>query len=324
MKGKEKILGLVLLMAVICTWNLSAGGTQTAAPPPAALPATVTTQGLTVNFLGRTWAPYSPDQMDIWNELMKRTMDGEKQIFEWTLISKTGEVIPCEVTTVRVKHKGENVGLSFIYDLRHVKQLERELVENKISVILSQIKPHFLHNALSAIVQLCDENPAQAKKAATDFSAYLRSNMESLNNKSLISIEKEMDHVKNYLSLEKAIYGKALDIVYIIEAGGFGVPPLTIQPIAENAVKHGIGKKEGGGTITISVSETGNAYFITVTDDGAGYDVNTPPRDKNRHVGIDNVRKRLALYGGTLDLSSEIGKGTTAVIKLPKGGYGIQ
>jgi len=133
-----------------------------------------------------------------------------------------------------------------------------------------------------------------------------------------------MNHVKNYLSLEKAIYGKALDIIYIIEAGGFGIPPLTIQPIAENAVKHGIGKKEGGGAITISVSENENGYFITITDDGAGHDVNEPPKDKNQHVGIDNVRKRLALYGGTLDLSSEIGKGTAAVIKLPKGGYGIQ
>ena len=207
---------------------------------------------------------------------------------------------------------------------RHVKKLERELVENEISVIQSQIKPHFLYNALSAIVQLCDENPAQAKKAATDFSAFLRSNMDSLNCSGLISVEKEMDHVKNYLSLEKAIYGKALEIIYIIEAGGFGVPPLTIQPIAENAVKHGIGKKEGGGSITISVSETEDVYIIAVTDDGAGYDVNEFPENLKQHVGIDNVRKRLALYGGTFELSTEWGKGTTAVINLPKGECGIQ
>ena len=252
------------------------------------------------------------------DEYIKRTMNGEKQIFEWTLISESGEVIPCEITTVRVRYKGEFVGLSYIYDLRHVMNLERELVESRISVMMSQIKPHFLYNALTAIVQLCDENPAMAKKAAMDFSSYLRSNMESLNNNKMISIEKEIDHVKHYLSLEKAIYGKALEINYIIETDGFAVPPLTIQPIVENAVKHGIGKKEGGGTITVSISETEAGYLVTVTDDGAGYDVNKPLKNKDLHIGIVNVRKRLELCGGKLELSSEPGKGTTAEIKLPK------
>ncbi|MCL2820553.1 MAG: histidine kinase [Oscillospiraceae bacterium] len=251
------------------------------------------------------------------DDYMKHTMDGEKQIFEWTLKSETGEIIPCEVTTVLAKYKGENVGLSYVYDLRHISHLERELVESRISVMMSQIKPHFLYNALTAIVQLCDENPAQAKIAAMDFSAYLRSNMESLNNTNLISIEKEMDHVKHYLSLEKAIYGKGLEIKYIIEAGGFGVPPLTIQPIVENAVKHGIGKKEGGGTITVSISEKDEVYIVTVTDDGAGFDTTEPPKNIAKHIGINNVRKRLELCGGTLDLSSTPGTGTTAVIKLP-------
>ena len=203
-----------------------------------------------------------------------------------------------------------------------LKKKELELIENRISIMMSQIKPHFLYNALSAIVQLCDENPALAKKTATDFSAYLRSNMDSLGNNGLISIEKEMDHVKHYLSLEKAIYGKALDIVYIIEAGGFLVPPLTIQPIVENAVKHGIGKKEGGGVITVSVSETEDGHLVTVSDDGAGYDTDKAENNEARRIGIDNVRKRLAHYGWILELSSKLGKGTTAYIKLPNGGIG--
>lgn len=262
---------------------------------------------------------YQPDgtkSKDKAYDFIIKTMSGDKQVFEWTLKSKSGELIPCEVTTVLAKYKGENVGLSFVYDLRHVMHLERELVESKISVLLSQIKPHFLYNALSAIVQLCDEAPALAKKAAMDFSAYLRSNMESLNNKRLISIEKEIDHVQHYLSLEKAIYGQALDIIYNIDAEGFGVPPLSIQPIVENAVKHGIGKKEGGGTIIVSVSCADDGYIITVTDDGVGFDVNKPIESKNKHIGISNVRKRLELCGGTLSITSTL-SGTIARITLP-------
>jgi len=196
---------------------------------------------------------------------------------------------------------------------------ELELTENKIAIMLSQIQPHFLYNALSAIAQLCDEDPVKAKQVTMDFSVYLRSNMESLNNKNLIQVEKELSHVKGYLNLEKAIYGDSLNLVYKIEAGGFMLPALTIQPIVENAVKHGIGKKEGGGTVMLSVCETDKEFLITVSDDGAGYDKANMPHDKQKHIGIENVRQRLkAQCGGTLEITSGSYRGTTAVISIPK------
>jgi LytS/YehU family sensor histidine kinase len=201
---------------------------------------------------------------------------------------------------------------------------ERELNESKVAIMLSQIQPHFLYNALTAITQLCDENPKKAKETTIDFSEYLRGNMDSLNEKRLISIEKELNHVKGYLNLEKAIYGKALNIVYRVETDDVSLPPLTIQPVVENAVKHGIGKKEGGGTITVSVCETEESYLVIVSDDGAGYDVNERSPDKRQHIGIDNVRQRLGQCGGTLELLSELGKGTTATIKLPKERHIVQ
>ena len=183
----------------------------------------------------------------------------------------------------------------------------------------AQIQLHFLHNALSAIANLCTKNPEKAKKAALDFSAYLRSNMESLSYKGLISIEKELNHVKGYLDLEKAIYGNALNVIYNIEASDFLLPPLTVQPIVENAVKHGIGEKEGGGTITISICEAGSENFITIADDGAGYDVHNSGKDEKEHIGITNVSQRIKEQcGGTLEISSEINKGTTVIIKIPK------
>ena len=206
---------------------------------------------------------------------------------------------------------------------RQIKQKELELAEGKISIMLSQIQPHFLYNALTAIAQLCSDDPIKAKKVTMDFSAYLRNNMDSLNHKGLITVEKEISHVKGYLDLEEAIYGddpdgNRLNVIYRIEAGGFLLPPLTIQPIAENAVKHGVGEKEGGGTIMLSVCEAGDEFQVIITDDGVGYDTNSLLHDGREHIGIENVRRRLEEQcGGTLEISSEIGKGTTAVIKIP-------
>jgi len=202
---------------------------------------------------------------------------------------------------------------------QQIKQKELELTNSRISIMLSQIQPHFLYNVLSAIAQLCDEDPAKAKKATLDFSRYLRSNMESLNDKGLISVEKELEHVKGYLDLEKSMYRESLNIVYDIQASGFMLPPLSIQPIAENAVKHGIGQKEGGGTITISVREDKNEFIVTVSDDGVGYNAENLIEDTQVHLGIENVRQRLKKQcGGTFEISSEPDIGTTAVIKIPK------
>ena len=202
---------------------------------------------------------------------------------------------------------------------KQAHELERELVDSRISVMMSQIKPHFLYNVLSAIAQLCDEDPVKAKKAIVDFSVYLRGNMEALNIKGLISFDKELSHVRGYLDLEEDVYGSALNVVYDIKAGGFMLPPLTIQPIVENAVRHGIGKKEGGGTVKLSVVEKDEEYVVTVVDDGTGYDVNKPHPEARERIGLENVRHRLKMQcDGSFDVFSEVGKGTTVTIRLPK------
>jgi len=206
----------------------------------------------------------------------------------------------------------------FIYYASIQSELSQQIKQNKVSIMLSQIQPHFLYNALSAIAVLCKEDPDKAQKATIDFSMYLRSNMESLDVK-LISIEKELNHVKGYLELEKAIYEETLNIEYNIETLDFLLPPLTIQPIVENAVKHGIGKNENGGTIIITVSHTVKEFIITVTDNGAGFDPKAPCEDGRKRTGIDNVKRRLKEQcSGTLDITSQKEKGTTVFIKIPK------
>ncbi|MDL2272828.1 histidine kinase [Desulfovibrio sp. OttesenSCG-928-I05] len=204
-----------------------------------------------------------------------------------------------------------------------VKQKELELLESRTAVMLSQIGPHFLLNSLTSIGQLCKIDPPRAQQAITHFSYYLRGNMESLTCKHSVPLAEEMEHVKHYLWLESLRFGDALRTVFAIQVLNFHVPPLILQPIVENAVRHGVTKKKGGGTVTIKTGETERSWRITVSDDGAGFDPDVVATDGRRHIGIENVRSRLAaICGGSLRIASTPGEGTVAVIEIPKQGTG--
>jgi len=205
-------------------------------------------------------------------------------------------------------------------------QAERKLAESRIGIMLSQIQPHFLYNALAVISRLCDKDPAQAKEATISFSDYLRGNMNLLESAEPIPFENELNHTIGFMNLEKAMYGEALSVIYDIQAKDFKLPALTVQPIVENAIKHGIGKKEGGGTVKISAVETESYYFVVISDDGVGFEPEKMangiyPDDGERHIGINNVRLRLfAQCGGSLEIKGKPGVGTTATIIIPKTG----
>jgi hypothetical protein len=200
-------------------------------------------------------------------------------------------------------------------------QLEKKLTESRISILLSQIQPHFLYNALAVISRLCDKDSAKAKKATISFSNYLRGNMNLLERTEPIPFQNELNHTICFLNLENAMYGEALNVIYDIQAQYFRLPALTMQPIVENAVKHGIGKKEGGGTVTISTKETEDNYLVIITDDGVGFEQEKTCDDGQQHIGINNVRLRLsAQCGGSLEIESKPGAGTTATIIIPQKG----
>lgn len=191
-------------------------------------------------------------------------------------------------------------------------------VENKnAQIMISQIQPHFLYNTLSVIDYLCEKDPQQAREAVTAFSDYLRMNMDSLTCLNPVPFEKELEHTKTYLWIEKLRFGDILTVEYDIQNTDFLIPPLTLQPLCENAVKHGIRGKDQGGTVKISTCKVGNSLYITVTDDGIGFDPGKELSDGKSHIGIKNVRKRLStMVNGTLDISSEYGKGTVATIVI--------
>ena len=198
-------------------------------------------------------------------------------------------------------------------------ELERELSELNTTLMISQIQPHFLYNALNTIKYTIKKDPKVAESAIIKFSNYLRANMDSITQKEPIPIAKELDHVKNYIDIEQLRFGERLHIEYDIGDVDFVIPALTIQPVVENAIKHGVNQKPEGGTVKISVSESDTEYMVCVEDDGVGYDVNEIKNDGRSHVGVSNITKRLkSMVNAGIDVQSTIGEGTTVTIKIPK------
>jgi LytS/YehU family sensor histidine kinase len=142
--------------------------------------------------------------------------------------------------------------------------------------------------------------------------------MDSLEETKPISFEKELKHIEGFINLEKAMYGEALHVIYDIKTKDFFLPALTVQPIVENAIKHGIGKREGGGTVKICTSETDNEFLVIVSDDGVGFDYEKTAHNGSLCIGINNARQRLSVQcGGSLEIESKPGAGTTATISIP-------
>lgn len=193
------------------------------------------------------------------------------------------------------------------------------LAEQRIQLMLSQIKPHFLFNALGSIEALCERDPQAARQATRKFSKYLRGNMNSLTDSSLIPFETELQHTQLYLELEQLRFKDALRVEYDIQAREFLIPPLTLEPIVENAVKHGVRMNpDGRGTVTVAAKEHPDRYELTITDDGPGFDPDAVPTDEP-HIGIRNVRERLEkTCGGSLHIDSASGRGAIVTIVLPK------
>ena len=199
------------------------------------------------------------------------------------------------------------------------QKIKAELENSRITVMLSQIQPHFLYNSLTSVMDLCDRNPKQAKAAIADFADYLRGNLSSLKTENLISFGTELEHIEKYLRLEKLRFMDELEIVYDIHSKDFMLPALSVQPLVENAVKHGVGKKIGGGTVTIHTAETEDEYIIRVTDDGVGFTEGEYADDGGTHVGIENIKKRLdMMINARLEIESKIGEGTKTCILIPK------
>jgi signal transduction histidine kinase len=195
--------------------------------------------------------------------------------------------------------------------------LNAELAESRISTMMSQIRPHFIYNTLGSIEQLCDLDPKKAGELVHDFAKYLRGNFGELDNPKPILMSQEMDHVHHYVSIENVRFPD-MTFTFEMNSSDFHIPALTVQPIVENAIKHGLMKLQKGGTIHVVSYETDTEYRVSVTDDGVGFDT-TLLLDERKHVGLRNIRERLkAMVDGTLEIDSTVGSGTKVLIRIPK------
>ena len=195
--------------------------------------------------------------------------------------------------------------------------IETELKESRIAIMLSQIQPHFIYNTLGTIERMCLKDPEKAFDLVRNFSLYLRGNFSELDSVTPIRFAEELKHVEYYANIEKVRFPD-MRIEYDVETKDFVLPALSVQPLVENAIKHGLMRLESGGTVVIRSYETPSHFCVEVKDDGVGFDPSVPVEGK-KHVGLRNIRGRLkAMVNGELIIESRIGAGTRAVILIPK------
>lgn len=208
-----------------------------------------------------------------------------------------------------------------IKSLQETSDIRKITSDNELALLTNQIQPHFIYNTLSSIRTLIKKSPDEAYNMVYDFSKYLRANIDSIGQTKLISFGQELDNIRAYLNVELVRFARRLKIEWDIKTVDFLLPPLSIQPLVENAVKHGVCRKTEGGTVTIRTFELEDCFVVEIVDDGVGFDVpaymsaSTP----SGSVGIKNVRIRLEkTLRATLWIESELGKGTLTVIRFPK------
>jgi len=210
--------------------------------------------------------------------------------------------------------------MTVIGQTQEYKDKQEKNEQMKVDLMLSQIQPHFLFNALYVIQEICRTDPETAYSAIGEFSKYLRHNMDSININVPIPFTEELEHTKHYVRLQQLRFGNVLDVQYELGCTQFRLPTLTLQPIVENAIRYGVRQKEdGAGTVMVRTVEEPDSYVISVSDNGPGFVPDQVPKDGFAHVGLENVRERLRrISGGSLVIDSRIGEGTDVTISLPK------
>lgn len=268
-------------------------------------------------------------------EYLIRCFDrGERRAsVSFSIKTASGRAQPCK--KVFYLYQDENTGdvLSFcvLYDLteqqrkeKELSDLEHELQMSRIRNFTSQMQPHFLYNALGSIQEILLDDPKYASELIGDFTVHLRSCIRAMSNDAPIPFLQELANVKAYVNIEKMRFGDKLHVVYDIQADGFSILPLSVQPIVENAIRHGIYERgAAGGTVALRTAEKEDAWCIVIEDDGVGFDFDEYRRrlssGKADSTGISNILFRLeTIMRASMIIRSTVGAGTTVTISIPK------
>lgn len=203
----------------------------------------------------------------------------------------------------------------YIQQYNEMMRQKEELQDMRFRLVKSQVQPHFIFNCLNTIYFLCDSDPGKAKTSVGVFSKFLRGSLKILDSDETIPFSMEIEHVEQYLRLEQMRFEERLRVEEDIREWDFEIPALTVQVLAENAVKHGICKKPEGGTLKILAFRRDDQAVVRVEDDGVGFDISEVGADS---TGLRTSRTRLkSMCGGTLTVESTPGVGTAAEICVP-------
>ena len=208
----------------------------------------------------------------------------------------------------------------FYFDAKKDRELEhqkKELQVLRLKNTLERVKPHFIYNVLTSIYYLCAKDSMLAQKAIEAFSSFLREALQHAEHLVQVPFERELSLIKNYVKLESLRFENQFTVFYKIDETSFFVPPFSVQPLVENAIKYGMRRMQNG-KIFVAVKEVDSEYLVTVTDNGVGFDAEQLHNDKNPS-GIRNVQEMLKLTGsGYLEVFSTPGNGTHAVMHVYK------
>ena len=220
------------------------------------------------------------------------------------------------ISYVQARQQAVNHKKLIVYNekLLEADRLKDQIMATEMSFLQAQIKPHFLYNALSAIANVCEKEEKQAGRLIIDLAIYLRNSLEFNNLNKMVTIEKELEFVDTYFHIEQARFGQKIQLRKEIEIPlDVQMPVLILQPLVENAVRHGISKKPEGGTVTVRMLQKNENIFIEIEDDGVGINEDklaallngTVP---NQGVGLLNIHNRLLkLYDRSFEIRSEPG-----------------
>ena len=241
-------------------------------------------------------------------------------LFRWSylhhgqkMILVAGSLLFAILQSISVIFKSYDIALEQI-------RVAKELNEKRIKLMMSQIQPHFICNTLNTIRSMVKLAPEKAYDMIYHFSNYLKYNINSYKDRDLIPFSEELAHIKEYTKIECERFHK-LKVQFEIEADSFLIPPLTIQPLVENAIKHGICKKETGGCVRIKSLRRDHHYEICIIDDGIGFDASilALQEEQDKGVGLRNSAFRLReLVEAHIDIKSSLGNGCTITIIIPK------
>jgi LytS/YehU family sensor histidine kinase len=198
---------------------------------------------------------------------------------------------------------------------REIAEQQREIAHQRTNILALQMRPHFIYNTLMSIYGLCRLDPGKARQVVMDFANYLRRNFQAIASDSAIPFSTELEHTRAYLAIEQVQYDDMLVVDYDTTFTHFRLPPLTLQPIVENAIKHGMDTDSDPLRLSIRTRHTDFGAEVIVEDNGPGFD---PAGTKEPGIALGNIRQRLEMMcGGSLTITPGDGGGTVVTITIP-------